>query len=101
MNGAAAFTDQGSIVNLLADKLSSNFTSNFLPDPQGKIPSNILPTTISRDLLLAVLAKVNNTTSVGPDKIPNCLLNSLKHGLSELLEAIFNYSLKTGCIPSE
>ena len=69
---------------------------NFTPIPVSNIPDEYI---ITRDAVELALVAVQDRKSVGPDEIPNWLLNTCATTISIPVCSMFNSSIREGRVP--
>lgn len=90
-----------------AELFNSYFSSVFTAEDTSSIPtptvlsnSNLSSITISPDIVLKYLQKINTSKSAGPDGIHSKVLYEVKDVIKTPLSIIFNKSLAEGILPS-
>lgn len=91
-----------------SDTMNSYFTSVFThepPDNRTTLPQlnfdSMPPVTITSEGISKLIENLKPSTSPGPDNIPAKILKGTKELSSQILQLIFDQSLKTGQIPDD
>ena len=100
-NGALEY-DSKAKAEILVSQFRSVFTKSFskVPFINQNYP-NVNELTVSSDRVCKLLHDININKAMGPDLIPNIVLNSCANELSSGLATIFSKSLVPGYLPND